>query len=247
MRQFLNTSARYILIFCLAFHPPVHAAWWATEGTQIINHFQLAASYVQQAQQTVTQIQQYTTMLQNLQRFGPQALLNTAAKKLWNDQNMDSSFKSLFSLVQGGTKLAYSMSSLSNQLKTLQPPHFEGGMNLQFDYAGAYKNWATSSRDSVDGALKVIGAQAENLNSEQEMMEQLQEQAQTAEGQMQALKAGADIGIAQVNQLQMLRQLMLAQHQALNMSQKATEARQNSADDAVYRLGSKKIWNEKGK
>lgn len=238
MRRILNWTTRFIVILSMAFHTPAHAAWWATEWTQVMNNIQLSMSYVQSAQQTVTQINQYMTMLQNLQRFGPSALLDAAAKKLWTDQNMDDSFKNLFTLVRDGSKLAYNMASLSEQLQTMQPPNFDGSGLKNFDYAGAYRNWALSSRTSVDGALKVIGAQADNLKDEQKMMEKLQEQAATAAGQMQALKAGADIGIAQVNQLQMLRQLMLAQQQAANVTQKATEARQNNADDVLLRFNS---------
>lgn len=209
----------------------------ATEITQIANNAQLAASYIQQAQQTVTQMQQYMTMLQNLQRYGPSALLGAAAKKLWSDANMNSTFKDLFSVVQSGTKLAYSMASLSNQLKTLQPPSLNG-MNLSFDYAGAYKDWILTSRNTVDNSIKLAGAQADQFDSEEEMISELEKQAADAEGQMQALKAGADIGIAQINQLQMLRQLVIAQNQAVNTTQKAQEAQNNRSDEVLLKLNS---------
>jgi len=52
----------------------------ATEPTQILNNVQLVASYAQQAQQTVTQVNQYETMLRNLENLNPNALLNGQAQ-----------------------------------------------------------------------------------------------------------------------------------------------------------------------
>lgn len=212
-------------------------AGMATEVTQIANNVQLAASYEEQALQTVTQLQQYDTMLRNLQILGPSSLVDSAAQKLWTDHNMLGSFRDLFAIVENGNRLAYSMASIANQLKAMQPP-LSGSGRGTFDYAGAYRNWMATSRNTVDAAIRVNTAQADNFASEQQLVRALQSRSASAVGQMEALKAGTEVGLAQVTQLQQLRQLMIAQNQAQATTQKSTEAKQRNADEMLLRYKS---------
>ena len=81
---------KFALILALALalpRGPLHAGAvvGATEPTQILNNLQLGAQYVEQVQQTLTQINQYKAMLENLKQLTPSSLLDQAARKLWCD------------------------------------------------------------------------------------------------------------------------------------------------------------------
>lgn len=180
----------------------------ATEPTQILNNIQLVASYAQQAQQTVTQINQYETMLRNLMNSTPSELLGQAAGALWNDQNMTQTFQNLSTIVMAGQKVAYTLQNTDQLFHNLHP-----GYGSAFDFQNAYRSWSDNTLGSVQNALSLISAHASNFANEQSMVKELQSRSQTAQGQMQVLQAGNDIGVAMVGQMQQLRQLQMAQIQ----------------------------------
>jgi P-type conjugative transfer protein TrbJ len=178
----------------------------ATEFTQIANNFQLAAQYVESAQQTMHQLNQYKAALQNLKQSVPSALLDQHALNLWNNGNMVQKFKALRTIVQNGKQVAYSLSTQDEVFKRLHP-----GYTAAFDSKDRYGEWSDNTHSAVNNALAVSGAQAENLDSEQDMVRELQTRAQSADGQLSMLKAGNDIGVAMIGQMQQLRQLQIAQ------------------------------------
>src|SRR4051812_34429450 len=87
---------------CLSFTcqqpPPLRAGAFATEITQILNHGELVAQYIQQGQHLAEALKQTMDMVRNsknlsMQMFGP----------------IMSDITQLASVVQGGMGLAYSM------------------------------------------------------------------------------------------------------------------------------------------
>lgn len=205
----------------------------ATEWTQIANNIQLTASYAEQAQQTIHQLNMYQTMLKNLEKMTPNAMLNSAAQKLWNDQNMTGKFRNLYTIVSNGQKISLSAQNLDTTMKQLHPGY--GNFN-GYDFTTALKNWSDSSRNAVNGALQYTSVEADDLMTEGDMVSQLQNQAASADGQMQALKAGNDIGVAMVGQMQKLRQIELAQMQAQNTVQMSEQGRRDASDASLQRF-----------
>jgi len=183
----------------------------ATEPTQILNNLQLVASYAEHAEQTVTQINQYQTMLRNLMQLTPSGALNQAAQKLWSDQNMASAFNSLRRIVIAGQSTSYTLANIDSNFRTMHP-----GYGTVVDFQHAYRDWSDNALDSVKNALTLVTAHADDFESEAGMVSQLATRSQTAQGQLQALQAGNDIGVAMVGQMQKLRQLQMAQMQAQN-------------------------------
>lgn len=183
----------------------------ATEHTQILNNLQLVASYAEQVEQTVTQISQYQTMLTNLMQLTPSGALNQAAQALWADQNMASAFHSLRRIVVAGQSTSYTLANIDHNFKTMHP-----GYGTVVDFQHAYRDWSDNTLDSVKNALTLVTAHADDFQSEAGMVNQLSTRSQTAQGQLQALQAGNDIGVAMVGQMQKLRQLQMAQMQAQN-------------------------------
>ncbi|MFJ3317224.1 P-type conjugative transfer protein TrbJ [Herbaspirillum huttiense] len=185
----------------------------ATEPTQIANNVQLALSYAEHLQQTATQLRQYQTMLTNLEKMVPSGLLDSSAQKLFNDMNMNGVFNNLRTIVVLGQKLAYSSSQIDEQFRRANPGY---GNYSSMNYGQAYKDWNDNTFTAIQNSTKTVAVQSEDLASESGLISQLATSSSTATGQMAAIQAGNQVGIAMVGQLQKLRQLQMAQMDAQN-------------------------------
>ncbi len=216
MRKLLIVS---LTIGCVAIHNPesARAGAFATEITQLLNHAQLIMSYLRQGQQLANEFNMYSDMLRNVknipnQRFGPiQADLNALAQ-----------------IVQGGRALAYSLGNLDQQFRTT----FPGYRTTPAAYYVNYKNWSQTSLDTTLGTLRAAGMQGQQLQSEQAIINSLQNMSQTADGRMQALNVMGQVAEQQVQQLMKLRELMLADMSSKQAYQAAT-IQQQSANEAA--------------
>lgn len=202
----------------------------ATEFTQIANNVELGLQYVEQVQQTLTQINQYKTMLQNLQKMAPSGMLDSSAQQLWQDQGMSQAFMNLRTMYVNGQRLAYSSSNIDTQFRTAHPGF---GNYAGMDYNATYRNWSQGSLDAIKNAMQVLGVQSDKFNTEQGMIQELQARSSSASGQMEALKVGHDVGVQQVSQLQQLRQLQMAQMQAQNAYMAGQQSKQDAGREAL--------------
>jgi P-type conjugative transfer protein TrbJ len=206
----------------------------ATEYTQISNNLQLARGYVQQAQQTVNQINQYKTMLQNLQRMTPSALLGAAASALWKDKNMDKTFKDIRSIVVGGQNLALGLGNLDSTFRKLHPGY--GGYGGSSNFNQLYAGWSDNTLSAVKNSLALISAHSDNFATEEKMVKELQDRSASATGQLEALQAGQDISLAMVGQLQQLRQLQMQQMQTQNAYLGSQQSQADVSNDAMQKF-----------
>ena len=207
----------------------------ATEPTQILNNVQLVASYAQQAQQTVTQVNQYETMLRNLENLNPNALLNGQAQALWNNNNMNQAFLNLQNVVVNGQSTAYTLQN-QNQLFTQMHPNYYGTTGSGTNLNNAYSNWSANTQSSIQNSLALVSAHAQNFSNEQGMIQQLQTRSQTAQGQMQVLQAGNDVGVAMVGQMQQLRQLQMAQMTAQGQFMSGQQSKEDIKDSLMQQF-----------
>ena len=227
------------LVFC---GPTAHATGaiaGATEFTQIANNIQLLMSYVEQAQQTVTQVRQYQTMLTNLRQMTPSSLLDTSAQKLWQDQGMSQAFRDLRTIYINGQKTAYSLSTLNAQFKAAHPGR--GGMGNGFDFNKAYAMWSNGTKDAVNGALKVMAAHADDFDNEQSLMRELSAKSASAQGQLEVTQVGNQVGMAMVTQLQKLGQLQAAQIQSQSTALAGEQSRKDASDEVLQRFMTRDI------
>lgn len=202
----------------------------ATEITQLANNTQLLASYVEQAQQTITQFNQYQAMLKNLQTLVPSNLVDDAAKKLWADTSMNDTFRNLYRISTGGQRVAYSLSNMDQHFRALHPGY---GNFSGFDFRNAYRDWSNTTREAHMGSLRMTAVQGDDLQSERDLMVELSSASSTAEGQLQAVQAGNQIGVAMVSQIQKLRQLQMAQLQAQNQAALAEQGKRDASEDLM--------------
>ncbi|CAJ0807432.1 MULTISPECIES: P-type conjugative transfer protein TrbJ [Ralstonia] len=204
----------------------------ATEPTQILNNIQLIVSYSEQARQTMTQLQQYATMLQNLRQITPSSMLDNAAQMLFRDQNMGQVFRDLRTVYNNGQQAAYSLSQINQQFSSNH-----AGYGQAVNFAQAYKNWSDTTLGAAKNAIKLVTAHAEAFNSEEGMMSELASRSQSAQGQLEAVQAGSAISLQMVGQLQKLRQLQMAQVQSQNefaAARRSEEDAQQTGLDQVY-------------
>jgi type IV secretion system protein TrbJ len=195
----------------------------STEVTQILNNVELinqSAQMYEQVQNTIKQVQYMEQQLKNL---------TAAPQMIWGQAQAD--LQQLAQLVAKGQALGYALSNIDQQFASKYPAY--NGVALRNNFQGASKTWTQTSLDSLKAALSTAGLQSNQFATEQAAMDSIQNIAAGAPGQLQATQAGVMVAGQQVQQLQKLRQLFMAQMQAQNafMAQQTT-AQQAEVDTA---------------
>ena len=136
MRKMTALVSMLLLLFCTTTPQTAKAGGvflGATEITQLLNHAELIESYVTQANQLATQLQQFQVQLRNAttlssQLFGP----------------IRSDLLRLSQVVQGGQSLSYSMANLDGEFAN----RYGGsnvGYNPKVNFANQYATWSQTS------------------------------------------------------------------------------------------------------
>lgn len=164
----------------------------------MMSAYRTLTSNLNEAQQIQNQIQQYRNMVQNT---------NSLTGGTWDQA--DNVLGRLSDSLAQGQGLAVTGGQYESQFRSRFP-----GYSSTENYADSYKRWNETSRDSVFGALRAANIQAQGISNERQAMAALRNAASSTGGQKAALDAGNQIALANVNQLQQLRELMMAQIQA---------------------------------
>jgi len=209
-----------LTIFAIGVDSPRHveAGAFATEFTQLLNHAELVLQYIRQGEQLANELKMYADMLRNSGRLGNQTFGPIGAD-----------INALAGIVQGGQALAYSLGNL-DQLFRMTYPGYRTTPNT---YYLQYRDWSQTSLDTTLGALRAVGLQGQQLQSEQSIESSLQGMAQNSDGRMQALQVLGDIADQQVQQLMKLRELMLADMSSKQAYQAATIQQQAASQAAT--------------
>lgn len=225
-----NLSHRLVALFVAgALASNAHAGSVAgfgggTEVTQILNNVELvmqSAQMFEQVQQTISQVRMMEQQLKNLQ---------ASPEMIWGQAGAD--LQQLAQLVSKGQALGYALGNIDQQFASKYQNY--NNVALKSNFQGASRNWTQTSLDSMKSALTAAGLQSQQFANEQAAMARIQNIASTAPGALQATQAGVMIAGQQVEQLQKLRQLFMAQMQAQNafMAQQ-TNAQQAGLDTAT--------------
>ena len=191
----------------------------ATEVTQILNNVELvsqSAQLVQQVNYTLQQVQMMQRQLQNLV---------AAPQMVWGEVEADLS--QLTSLVSKGQALGYALGNIDTTFANQYPGY--SSSRYGGNYSSKASAWTKTSLDSLKAALNAAGLQSSQFSTEQSAMASIRSMAATAPGALQVAQAGVMVANAQVEQLQKLRQLTMAQMQA--QSAYLAKQEQQSADD----------------
>ena len=208
------------LLFALAIDSPqpVEAGAFATEVTQLLNHAQLVLSYIRQGTQLANELNMYADMLKNSRNLSAHSFGAITA-----DLN------ALASIVQGGQALAYSLGNLDARFRATYPGYAQ---TYPRNYYSSYQNWSQTSLDTTLGVLRAAGLQGQQLSSEQSILAALKSSISGTNGRLEAIQAASDIAENQVEQMQKLRQLMIADMSSKQAYQ-ATMIQKDAASEAA--------------
>lgn len=169
---------------------------WATEITQLLNHVQLMQQYIQQVQMVQNNFLRYANMLQNTR-----VLPNQMVGPVLQDLNQ------LARVVVGGQALAYSMSNLNARFASTYPGYSQA-YNPNAYYQN-YANWSQTSLDTTFSSLRAMGLQGQELQNTQSFLTAMRQRMTTPQGRLDAVQIGTEVSEQQVEQLLLLRQLMI--------------------------------------
>lgn len=190
-------------------------------------------SNINETEQLQAQLQQYQNMLRNTQSL--------------NVEDLPSAIDALSRLdrvIKEGKSLAVSAGDYEVAFKA-RFPGFQPGAS----FSEGYREWSATSRDSILGAMRVANLQARGARSEEEALASLKSAVRSADGQKAAVDAGNQSALAQISQLQQLRELMLAQMQAtgtyMAANQQTDESRESSIREASKYRDPREGWKPK--
>ena len=182
----------------------------ATEITQIMNNLELIDVAMSEVENLSYTIQQYEIMYEDFRNL-PNHIKQQAMADLQN----------LARIVATGRAVAYSSGQIDEDYQR-EHRNFEyyeemgRGADGRRDHAAfneRYRDWAEVNHDSVRGALRAAGLQAQQFDREDSALRMIEAQIEHAAGSKQLLQAGGSIAAMQVEQLQKLRQLQMTQIQ----------------------------------
>jgi type IV secretion system protein TrbJ len=198
-----------LLMAILSWPQATHAgviAGFATEWTQVLNNVQLILTYIRQGEMLREQIVQSLDMARNSKRLPSQRWGNIAAD-----------IAALSKAVQVGRGLAYTMANLDVEFHN----RYQGYGYRPNNFYNEYQSWSGSTMDTLLGTLKAANLQSTQMGNEEGLLTQLRSMSETTEGRMQALQVELQMNEQITQQLQKLRQLMLADIQSKQAFQAA--------------------------
>lgn len=215
----------------------------ASEPTQLL---QFGADITDRLQAYTQQVQQYQTEYNSLTNHIQQTQmqiqnLGQLPAGAWNQFQND--VMNLKGLVQQGQAITFAASNLDTQFQSMFPGydgHYTAaGQSLasrNATFTDRYKQINTSTRDNVNGALKSLNLQMNDLNSDAATMSMLQQQSRSADGQLKVIQAANEIALHQTEENKKLRWTLMTQAN----TQAAYMAAQNEEKTAKAALSQKR-------
>ncbi len=213
LKNKLGRSVAIALVIVGVSAPPAVAPAQTVFCTNCSNVVTQALQQAAQAEQLLNQIQSYATQIQQYQNM----LTNTEklSDAVFGDAMGD--IRKITATINKAKGLAYTASNIEQSFnakyKSLKGL-MDNGVSAQ-SLQQLYEAWSDDTNDSVLTTFKALGEEAKNIESEAELMEELQSRATTAEGQMQALGVGNELAVQGVAQIQKLRNLQMMQIQMM--------------------------------
>ena len=210
---------------------PAHAQWVVTDPMHTVQTIiaeamraaDAAADYAQQYQQLQTQLQQYQNMVQQAQSL---------PDSVW--ANVTGDLQRLAQLQSQSRSISHTMGNIDQRFRSSfggYDSYLQQMGQGNFNPTAKYRQWADEGFDNARFAIRAAGMQSSMFESEDQVMQRLVQQSQSATGRMQAIQVGNQIAAQQVQQMQKLRELMATQitMQANALALATDEQAQNAA------------------
>jgi len=205
----------------------------STEATQLENNLQLIQSYEQQVQSYIRQGLQVENELRNL-IANPTSMLGADVGNMIN---------TVGKIWSGGQAIGYNLAQIDqNFARTFKSP-------TAGNFAKMFTSWHQTNTDTLQSALRAIGAQRDQYASSQAALTDLYTRSQATNGNLDALQTLSQINIRQIQELHSLKELMATQATAATTYMAARSAKDQANDkvnDDLQRLLSNPIpkWQD---
>jgi P-type conjugative transfer protein TrbJ len=191
----------------------------STTWTQLLQYAKEAQSMATQLQQYQTQLQQYANMITNTVAL-PQQIWGTVQSDIMQVQALSNAASllsgnsgSMISRLQSASAYANQASSLGN-------------------VAGQFSTWQQTIGNNLSTMGRTLGLQQSQQQSQAATLQSLQQHAQSAQGQMQAIQAGNELAGANAAQLAQIQASLTATAQ-MQASNTAVAADRRATEDAA--------------
>jgi len=211
------------LVFGLLLITPPRACAQFGGGTQIVFDPSMFARQLQQLRQETQTVANESQQLQYM-------IKNTTGGYAGVWQSSQSMLDELGGLIQDQGGLSYTLGDLQTQFQQ----RFPGYAVPQNPDQQEARNIATTL-NTLNGTLADAQSQARNFANEQAEFAQLEGMNRTATGRLQAIQVGNEIALQQAQQIQMLRQLVVAMINAQNVAAANAVNRQAVEDASAQR------------
>jgi type IV secretion system protein TrbJ len=198
----------------------------ATEWTQLANMGQLISANSTLLKQFLTMMQTYQQILIAGQRL---------SQMQWTDAMSD--MMNVFDVVNIGQGMAFDLANMDRQFRENYPGFANSTPDLT-PYYQRYEKWAQMNLDTVRGTLRGVGVSYQQLRNESAYRQYLQSQSTSAVGQMQALQISNQVGVATLDSLAKLRQILLLDlrsKQTFQAMQAQRDIGRHQAEDRFYK------------
>jgi len=186
------------------------AQWMADIGDRAISYSKQLEQYAtqvlqyqQQIQQYVNQFQSYQMMLQNIGQL---------PESQW--RQFQNQVLQLKQAVEFGQSVSYTAANFDQKFKDTFKgfdQYLQQAQGGNLDFTAEYKNMYQSTKDTVQGALQSLNLQEQDLQSDEAVMAALQQQSQSAVGQLSAVQAANQIALHQTTQFKKLQKTIMTQ------------------------------------
>ena len=197
------------------------AAGGASEWTQILQFgsdvVDRASSYTQQLEDYAMQLQQYEQQVQQyVNQYNSYKMMLQNIGKLPQAQwdQFSQSIMGLKKSLDFGQSLNFTASSYDQDFSKLfkgYDQYLASAKNGSLNFSDTYKQLNKSTRDTVNGSLKALKLRADDLQSDEATMRQLQNLSSSAAGQKAAIQAANEIALHQTHQLKKLEETIMTQ------------------------------------
>lgn len=121
----------------------------------------------------------------------------------------------LDSITRESEAISYSMSNWDSQFRKLYPDYSKSKRGEK-DFQLLYQQWQSGTLNTLRNSIGAANQLAVNSRIEQQKLSEIKRQAQNAQGNMQILQTSTELAAENIQQLQTLKRIMLAQMNSQN-------------------------------
>lgn len=144
-----------------------------------------------------------------LQTQSMQQTLQTLSGNQYQWSNTQNFLNQLHGAMQTSQGMMYNQEKLSEQFQHAYP-----GYQAPEQFQKQYQTNVNTTQQTLSGVMQSLNLHAQHFQDENNRLAFLQQQAQNAQGQTQAIQASTQIASEMVSQQQLLRQTVMAQSNA---------------------------------